>query len=144
MYTGPLVRDEQQLGDNDGKWLTELSLQIPAGFSAKTAWVSVVPVVKNGKMINAHHSNESRANCNEENNTNKTPPANPGEGKTLQGPRLLLPNGHQAAHNQQKEGPNFQHGHVRIHGIYALTIQEAHTRHLGPTRKNTEQLSQEN
>lgn len=28
MYTGPLVRDEHQLDDNDGKWLKELSLQI--------------------------------------------------------------------------------------------------------------------
>ena len=101
MYTGPLVRDEQQLDDNDGRWLKELSLQIPAGFSAKKAWVSMVPVVKNGKVIYAHHSNESRANCNEENNTNKTPPANPGEGKTQGGPRLSHPNGHQAAHNQQ-------------------------------------------
>lgn len=117
MYTEPLVKDEHQRDDNDGKWLQELSLQISAGFSAKKAWISMVPIVKNGNLIYAHHSNESISKLQLRKQRKQNTTQQTREGKIQGGPRLSLPNGRQAAHNQQKGGSNFQHGHVRTHDI---------------------------
>lgn len=60
-------------------------------FSDKKAWVSMVPIVKNGNVICAHHSKESRANCNEENNTNKTPPQTREKGRPREAPGSRFP-----------------------------------------------------
>lgn len=91
MYTEPLVKDEHQRDDNDGKWLKELSLQISAGFSAQKAWISMVPIVKSGNLIYAHHSNESMSKLQLRNNANKTPPRKPGKGRSREAPGPRFP-----------------------------------------------------
>lgn len=79
MYTEPLVKDEHQRDDNDGKWLKELSLQISAGFSAQKAWISMVSNSKEWKPdLCSSFKRVNKQTATKKTTQTKHHPANPG------------------------------------------------------------------